>query len=126
MLETQTKCKSIGVIMENDEPQEKKAKLGVDGSNELFDRKIELNQQTTNDNSQLDIVNRNDNQEASIDAIEPNGEPKTAIFKLDADFWDEIFDCLSYDDVISIGQPCTVFEGVAGKYLQWQYAGLIH
>lgn len=106
---------STGTIMENAEPEEKKPKLDADCSTEIFDRKIELHQRATNDNSQLQIVSPN--QVVAIDAT----EPKPAIFKLDADCWDEIFDCLSYEDVKSFGQTCTVFEGVVGKYFQWQY-----
>lgn len=112
---------SAGVIVDNVEPQEKMPKLDADCSSETFDRKIELNQQTSNNDSQMQNVNQNQNQVVAIDAVEPNGYPKPAIFKLDADCWDEIFDCLEEEDLESFGQTCTVFEGVVGKYFQWQY-----
>ncbi|XP_055306369.1 uncharacterized protein LOC129570695 [Sitodiplosis mosellana] len=73
------------------------------------------------DNKQMKTVKQNQNQVAVAGAIAPNGEPQPSVFKLDADCWDEVFDCLSLEDVHSFGQTCKAFQHVTGTYFQWQY-----
>lgn len=50
-----------------------------------------------------------------------NAESPAAVFKLDEDCWDEVFDWLSVRDVQAFGRTCKSFQKVAGTYFQWKY-----
>lgn len=50
-----------------------------------------------------------------------NHEPSPAIFKLNVDCFDEIFEYLSLDDLYSIAQTCKSLQKVAGLYFQQNY-----
>ena len=57
-------------------------------------------------------------------ATASNGQAQSPIFKMNADCWDEVFDCLSLEDVHSFGQTCKAFQRVAGEYFKWKYEGV--
>lgn len=80
-----------------------------------------MSHQNNNDENQTEVIEQNDNQLAVVGALAPNGEPQPAVFKLDTDCWDEVFDCLSLEDVHSFGQTCKAFQRVTGEYFQWKY-----
>lgn len=83
-----------------------------------------VGQQNVGDNSEMEVAAQEQNDVASSEAAAANVESKTEVFKLDTDCWDEVFDCLSLEDVHSFGQTCKAFQRVTGQYFQWQYGNL--
>lgn len=69
-------------------------------------------------------IEPNQNQLDVAGAFVPDVEPVSAVFKLDADCWDEVFDCLSVKDLYSFGQTCKTFQKLTGKYFYWKYDAL--
>lgn len=51
-----------------------------------------------------------------VAVVQPDGQP--AVFKLDADCWDEVFDLLPVVDVLGFGRTCKAFHWVAGEYFR--------
>lgn len=69
-------------------------------------------------------IEPNQNQLTVAGVFVPDIEPVSAVFKLDADCWDDVFDCLSVKDLYSFGQTCKTFQKLTGKYFYWKYEAL--
>lgn len=88
----------------------------------MSQQKVDIEQFIVTGQRENSIDELNQNQMGAAGVV-ANGEPQPAVFKLDADCWDEVFDFLSLVDVTSFGQTCKAFERVAGKYFLWKYEG---
>lgn len=55
--------------------------------------------------------------------IKQTARPTAAIFKLNIDCFEEIFDYLSFEDLVSVGKTCERLQQVAGYCFQQNYLG---
>lgn len=68
---------------------------------------------------------KEDEKELAVPEVFPlNERTPLAIYKLDKDCWNGVFDWLSMIDVHSFGRTCRTFQRVAGKYFQWKYESI--
>ncbi|XP_055295658.1 uncharacterized protein LOC129565148 [Sitodiplosis mosellana] len=76
-------------------------------------------------NSPQQNVEQNQNQAAIARKIQwyvqLYGGPQPQVFKLNTNCWDNIFDWLSLEDVLSFGRTCKAFKWVAGEYFKENY-----
>lgn len=63
------------------------------------------------------------NQQQLVLADAPDGEQKPDVFKLDVDWFEEVFNWLSLKDLNAFGQTCERMQQVAGYYFQLKYPG---
>lgn len=63
----------------------------------------------------VDEAGPSQNQLVIAGVFVPDVDPVSAVFKLDADCWDEIFDCFSVKDLNSFGQTCKTFGTLTVK-----------
>lgn len=65
----------------------------------------------------------NQNRVDMAGAILPNNAspPPPPVFKLYVNYWDDVFDWLSVEDVHAFGRTCKAFQRVAGEYFKAKY-----